>query len=84
MTVIWLQKQPGTVEGDGSRGAVRPFWRPRVYQPATRIAETLLRRRAGWVLQLRGEILLQIRCRCSEGTIAVAICDCDRPTGQGH
>jgi len=63
MTVISLQKQPGTVEGDGSRRAVRPFWRPQVYQPATRIAEPLLRRRAGWVPQLRGEILLQIRCR---------------------
>jgi hypothetical protein len=25
-----------------------------------------VRRRAGWILQLRGEILLQIRCRCSE------------------
>jgi hypothetical protein len=44
-------------------GPVRPFWRPQVYQPATRVAEPLLRRRAGWALQLRGEILLQIRCR---------------------
>ena len=74
-------------------GPVRQFWRPQVYQPATRVAEPLLaietsdfdpvlaarrgqprsrrgghvRRRAGWVPQLRGEILLQIRCRCSGG-----------------
>ena len=72
-------------------GPVRQFWRPQVYQPATRVAEPLLaietsdfdqclqlvgashaRAAAGmygagrWVLQLKGEILLQIRCRCSE------------------
>ena len=63
MTVVWLQKQPGTVERDGSRWASRPFWRPHVYQPATRVAEPLLRRRAGWVLNSEAEILLQIRCR---------------------
>jgi hypothetical protein len=93
MTVVWLQKQPGTVEGDGSRRAsppvlaaaslptghsgcragacdrderrLRPVLAARRGQPRSRRGGHV-RCRAGWVLQLRGEILLQIRCRCSE------------------
>ena len=92
MTVISLQKQPGTVERDGSRRAsppilaaaslptghsgcragacdrderLRPVLAARRGQPRSRRGGHV-RRRAGWVLQLRGEILLQIRCRCSE------------------
>ena len=92
MTVISLQKQPGTVERDGSRRAsppilaaaslptghsgcravacdrherLRPVLAARRGQPRSRRGGHV-RRRVGWVLQLRGEILLQIRCRCSE------------------
>jgi hypothetical protein len=92
MTVISLQKQPGTVERDGSRGASPLIlaaanlptghsgcravgcdrderFRPapaahRGRRPSRRGGH--IRRRAGWILQLRGEILLQIRCRCCE------------------
>src|ERR1700726_2707475 len=92
MTVVSLQKQPGTVERDGSRRAnppilaaeslptghsgcravacdrderLRPVLAARRGQPRSRRGGRV-RRRAGWVPQLRGEILLQIRCRCSE------------------
>jgi hypothetical protein len=90
MAVISLQKQPGTVERDGSRRASPPILaaaslptghsgcravacdrderlRP---VPATRRGQPRSRRgghvRCRWILQLRGEILLQIHCRCSE------------------
>jgi len=93
MTVVSLQKQPGTVERDGSRRAnppilaaaslptghsgcravacdrderLRPVLAARRGQPRSRRGGRL-RRRAGWVPQLRGEILLQIRCRCNKG-----------------
>jgi hypothetical protein len=92
MTVVSLQKQPGTVEHDGSRRAsppilaaaslptghsgcravacdrherLRPVLAARRGQPRSRRGGHVPRR-AGWVLQLRGEISLQIRCRCSE------------------
>jgi len=44
---------------------LRPVLAARRGQPRSRRGGHV-RRRAGWVLQLRGEILLQIRCRCSE------------------
>jgi hypothetical protein len=44
---------------------LRPVLAARRGQPRSRRGGRL-RRRAGWALQLRGEILLQIRCRCSE------------------
>jgi hypothetical protein len=42
MTVISLQKQPGRSSVTVREGPVRQFWRPQVYQPATRVAEPLL------------------------------------------
>ena len=44
---------------------LRPVLAARRGQPRARHGGHV-RRRAGWVLQLRGEILLQIRCSCSE------------------
>jgi len=44
---------------------LRPALAARRGQPRSRRGGHV-RRRAGWILQLTGEILLQIRCRCSE------------------
>jgi hypothetical protein len=72
-------EQPGTVERDGSRRASLPILAaaspPTGHSGCRAVACDRgarsrrgghVRRLAGWVLQLRGEILLQIRCRCSE------------------
>ena len=54
----WLQSGRATSTGACSSSG-----------PATLAPRRACTGRAGWALQLRGEILLQIRCRCSEAQL---------------
>jgi len=62
---------------------LRPVLAARRGQPRSRRGGHV-RRRAGWVLQLRGEILLQIRCRCSEAQSPLQFVIAAGQRGRGH